>query len=200
LSYLPVARVIRNVCTIAAVLFAVASLQGRSTRGQRQALWPHVVRATKTSAARLALRPAIHRFATRGLRSSVQRIPLFASPRVISHITGWPAAERAKLETKRRASIISKWLSDLRSIARLVKGARPGCANASLRPRGTAGVERSRKYLLLSLFDLLSPSIRPSPSSLTRLRTEVIRLSHSQIGMPCHIEMTQKFLDRAASR
>jgi hypothetical protein len=47
-------------------------------------------------------------FATRGLRSSVQRSRLFASPRVISHMTGWPVAERAKLETKRRASIISK--------------------------------------------------------------------------------------------
>jgi hypothetical protein len=97
---------------MAAVPSPVASLQGRSTRGQGQALWPHVVRATKSSAARLALKPAIHRFATCGLRSSVQRSPLFASPHAISHMTRWPAAERAKLETKRRATIISKCLSD----------------------------------------------------------------------------------------
>lgn len=97
---------------MAAVRFAAASLQGGSTSGRGQASWPHVARATRRSAARVAVKLAIHRSATPGLRSSVPVIPLSVSPRVISHMTGWPAAERAKLETRRRAPIISKCFSN----------------------------------------------------------------------------------------
>jgi hypothetical protein len=43
---------------------------------------------------------------------------------------------------------------------------------------------------------------RAGPSDRERARglLSQARETYEQIGMPCHIEMTQKFLDRAASR
>jgi len=66
------------------------------------------MRVTKVAAKQLVLKPAIQRFALRGLLSSVSKTPLFASGRVMPSITKWAVAKRAKLVTKRRAPIISK--------------------------------------------------------------------------------------------